>query len=367
MKFVLNVGMHKTGTSSIQSSMDGFETKKACYLPMEVANHSAHFCTMFRDDPVTYPGHNKNNRSEEYVLEKREYYFHKMQSCLQNSKHDVMVSSGEDVSTLTESELVKMRDWLAQFVDSIHIIGYVRPPYSFMASAMQQRISGGGISWAPDKLYPIYRERFEKFDNVFGRENVELVKFDRAELFEGDVVLDFAHRAGVDFKKSDIKTANEARSLETTSVVAAKRLLGEKLKRYHRSPLHNRRMIEMLQGLGDSKIVLHPDLVQPVLDQHAEDLDWISKRLDTDFVDAAKDSPNAIRSNHDLFNISSNHLGGVLAAVAEAAGDEPVKPELVARAVDLLLEVIKSRDTEKRAKRVERQRKKKMSKKPQDA
>ncbi|WP_258304957.1 hypothetical protein, partial [Escherichia coli] len=60
--------------------------------------------------------------------------------------------------------------------DRVDVIGYVRAPQSFAASAFQQYLKGG---YVPTKPKPHYRARFEKIDHASGRENVTLREFAR--------------------------------------------------------------------------------------------------------------------------------------------------------------------------------------------
>ena len=356
MKLIINIGMHKTGSSSIQNSFSKFKTRDACYLPIGNPNHSAAYSTMFSAAPENYLAHRKNKREPEDVFRLREDFFRNIEKFLAGTKSKKILSSAEDVTLLSEEELGTMKQWLERNIDDVLIVGYVRPPASFMSSAIQQRIAGG-ITWKARSLYPNYRSRFEKFDKVFGKENVMLVKFDRQNLRNGDVVLDFAHRAGVEIDPADVQYANESRGLEATSIVAAQRLLGRGFVHYHRSPIHNNRMVTALRSIGNSKIVLHSDMIAPVLQENADDLAWITERLGVDFADATSDAPNAIRSNDDFLEIASGHLTGVLEKIIELTDGEKTDPQIVARAVDLLLDVIKEKDMDRRQQNAERREK----------
>ncbi|MFN7003887.1 MAG: hypothetical protein ACK4NW_10725 [Roseinatronobacter sp.] len=347
MRLVLNIGMHKTGSSAIQQSLHGFERNGVSYFNIGLPNHSAIFATMFMPNPESYGAHRKNTRSLEDVHELRDKFFRR--SAKLRRKLDgfhTVIGSAEDLVLMDVPTLIALRDWAENNFDDIALVGYVRPPLSFMTSSLQQRVAGG-VGWSFRKLYPHYRDKFEKFDTIFGRERVTLVKFDRATLHAGDVVLDFARRAGVDLRPEDVISANESRSLETTAALNAQRVLGRGWLNYPGSPRDNNALVTALRALGTGKIVLHPETMAAVVARHKDDLDWMAARLGVDFVDTpsadAAHDPNAIRTEEDFLTIASGQLPQILDLIRAEAGDRQVDPQIVANAVDMLLDLIRTR------------------------
>jgi len=346
-RLVVNIGMHKTGSSAIQQSLKSWARGHGAYLNLGPPNHSAIFATMFMAAPETYGAHRKNNRSTEEVHDLRDKYvrrMHKAVAALPGA--ETLLASAEDMVLMDAAALTALRDWAEATFDDIRLIGYVRPPVSFMTSSLQQRVAGG-VPWTFRRLYPGYRDKFEKFDQVFGRDRVTLVKFDRTTLHQGDVVLDFTHRAGVAFDKADVVSANESRSLETTAALQAQRVLGRGWLNYAGSPRHNNALVTALRGLGRRRIVLHPDTVNAIVAEHQADLDWITARLGTDFVDApapdAASAPDVIRSEDDFLAIAAGQLPQILDLIRAEAGARQVDPQIVANAVDMLLDLIRAR------------------------
>ena len=85
-----------------------------------------------------------------------------------------LLISAERVSKTSSVARGCGRQGLAQPIGrpNITVIAYVRPPVSFMASAFQQAVRVEGRTDRRSRFWPGYRERFEKLDTVFGRENV---------------------------------------------------------------------------------------------------------------------------------------------------------------------------------------------------
>lgn len=343
MKFVLNMGMHKTGSSSIQQSLNGLDTPDAAYVKIGHPNHSSIYMTLFRDAPETYNAHRKNNRTREEVMELQKRFEATFTQFVAAHPGKTILSSAEDVGLMQPGELARMKDWLLGMFDEVVIVGYARAPISFMRSAIQQRVAGG-VNFKPADLFPPYRDRFEKFDDVFGRDAVKLTKFGKEHLTDGDVVTDFLHKAGLGHLDVQTVTDNLSRPLEATSVLYVQRRLGRGFVRYPKAPLDNARMVDLLREVGTSKVELHPDYVSDQFAAHQDDLDWMAQRLGVPFADQARDVPGALRGPEDLIDIASQNLGPVLNVLAhEAAQVKTSDPELVAKAVDLLLDLVRYR------------------------
>ena len=347
MKLVLHIGMHKTGSTSIQKTFDNYARGGIYYLGFFNPNHSALYPTLFMENPEKYGAHKKNNRSMAEVEELKARFSKKIETFIDGLPDDAtVVSSAEDLIMLKASELKALKAWAEKRFSQIHVIGYVRPPASLMTSSIQQRIVGGVKSQFSD-LYPRYRQKFERFDDVFGRENVELVKFDKASLMHGDVVRDFAARIGADLPPTEVETANESRSLETTAVLYAQRALGRGWMKYPGSPRDNNTLVSRLKSLGGGKIVLDPDVMAEILAEQADDLDWITERLGGDFSDVGKKAPAEgqalIGKADDFLSIAAGKLPEVLDLIKAEAANREVDPQIVANAVDMLLDVIRDK------------------------
>lgn len=85
--------------------------------------------------------------------------------------------------------------------------------------------------------------------------------------------------------KGDVVNDNAARSFEATAVAYVERRHIQEPEKYPGSPIDNRKLMNKLAGLGDSRVRLHKELTQPVLDQNETDLDWVSERLDMEIRD----------------------------------------------------------------------------------
>lgn len=139
---VLHIGMNKTGSTSIQESLANYNDKGSAYLqvPHGGANHSLIYNTLFRDNPRTYYRHARSKRDAFYIDNLQKKFTTDIESFLTTASAQTIISSGEDITRLSQSELKRLKRYFNGHFLKIQIFGYVRPPVSFMSSALQQRI-----------------------------------------------------------------------------------------------------------------------------------------------------------------------------------------------------------------------------------
>ena len=179
-KLILHVGFHKTGTTSIQNALVKNESllKKAGYVVPSfrdlngrfVPNHGVVIRTLFDRDPEKFHvnirlGINGLNQKKDYLKQLESY---------QNSKEDLILS-GEGVGVLSFEGLEKLKIYFKGY--NIIPICYVRNPYDFTCSMMNQSIKSGRIDSSPRRflnksddalrLTHAFKEvRFFSFDEV---------------------------------------------------------------------------------------------------------------------------------------------------------------------------------------------------------
>lgn len=349
MKLVLNIGMHKTGTSAIQQTLSKYDQDGVRYLEIGHPNHSGLYSTLFMREPWKYHAHKKNERSEAQVQEIRSKFQIRLKEVLEKFSKDkitTVLSSAEDIVLMDMETLANLRNWCEQNFEYITLVGYARPPISFLTSAIQQRVAGG-VNWNFSTLYPNYRELFEKFDLVFGQARVKLRRFHSDSLYKSDVVCDFLSYADVEFDASSVKKENQSRSLQATATLHAQRTLGRGWKNYPGSPIHNRALVGRLQKLGSDKIVIDEAVAQKFTESHKHDLDWISERVGENLYEKPNNTlankNNAISSKDDLLKVAGRQLPGLLDIIKEEIENDSVDPKIVADVVDILLEIIKQK------------------------
>lgn len=220
----LHIGLHKTGTTSIQTTLSNNREKLLAhdinYAQLsDDPNHSVVLLPLFRRNPHRY----RANRlagidTEQKAAEKNAASLAALRDALKSNKSGSMIFSGEGIAGLTQRRLKRLRAELQPFAARFRVIVYVREPYSAANSMIQQRVRRGQtyqqIIAAPP--YPQY-SRIRTSIKVFGRENVDIRMFDPAHFVHGDLIADFLAAIGAPpelAKELEVRRTNVALSHE---------------------------------------------------------------------------------------------------------------------------------------------------------
>ncbi|MCP5093878.1 MAG: hypothetical protein GY949_23485 [Gammaproteobacteria bacterium] len=321
---ILHIGMHKTGSSSIQRTLVGWQSEHLVYADLgkpNPANHSAALSTLFGADDTAQDLHRRDGRSLEDIARLRSHWRTGFDRVLADPARRDVIFSAEALSIwyLERSIVEALHSALSAAFGRIRVIAYIRPPVSFMQSIFQQYIKGGLDELLPDLLYPRYQARLEKWIEVFGSDAVELIRFSPETLVGGGAVTDFAARTGVDLSGTPVRHANPSMSLEALACLFAQRKYGLGFAPERKAAQKNLALIGLLNQLGDQRLRFAPALVDPVLAAQGDDLDWIEARLGQPLRDCATDRPGAIGSEADLLALAAI-LSAPLVRLARASG-----------------------------------------------
>ncbi len=216
---IVHIGMAKTGSSSIQESLHKhLESETHHYFDLGAPNHSIRMYSLFSKKKRSHV-HMKKGFNEKHIDNINMRTKELLSKNINANSKPIMIISAEGISILLKSDLEDLRDYLYQYFEKVTIIGYVRTMQSFIHSHYQQRVKGGNYNFELSSQYPNYRKKFEKFDLVFGRENVKLWKFDPKSFPEGNVVLDFCNRLGIMINPEQTLRVNETLSREALSLL----------------------------------------------------------------------------------------------------------------------------------------------------
>ena len=249
-RFFIHIGMHKTGSSSIQESFfnsrERLLSRGINYLSL-AANHSGSMYTLFSEHAHAYrPNLRRGADTPEKAAIRREAIRGDLIRELEGNKSAKFIVSGEDLSRLRLAEVTRLRDTLLPHASGFTIIIYVREPYSFLSSAVQQRVQRGfsfDQIWREPHL-PNYRARIEPYIAAFGRENVDIRMFPPIDC-GGDVVRDFVAAIGetddsdprrgerADQRLAQPRSDDDPRAGEPTPSDRPSRAIGQSRSRSH--------------------------------------------------------------------------------------------------------------------------------------
>ena len=215
-ELILHIGMHKTGTTTIQRTLKKFDNGTARYAQLYDFNHSIPMYTLYSEARYEYHIHSNLGRSREdidaIVKDTRESLNREF-----SLGRDRLIISGEDIALIDPMGVDSMASYLEQNVDRIRVLAYVRDPFGFASSALQQRIRGGLMT--VDVPPTEYRKRFEKFIDRFGQEAVEFIDFSKLSLSGTSVLQDFCERVEIDHLCFNEAHANTSTTLNAIRLI----------------------------------------------------------------------------------------------------------------------------------------------------
>jgi hypothetical protein len=337
---IIHFGMHKTGSTSIQDTlMAASPLSSATYLNIGRGNGSRLVATLFLEDPSEFHLHRKWNLSDEKLAQDKAAALNILDQQFQTGRSPFILSA-ENISTLDLESLIRLKSWLESKVDDIRLVGYVRPPKSFMASELQQKIKAGREYFKLKRHYPGYETRFGKLETVFGRERVTYWKFDPKTFPGRDVVRDFLQRMSLSVPESALRRTNESLSRDCLSLLYIYRKLGPGYGSGPGSVEQNRRLHHLLREAGGSKLTLSSEAVRPILEKETEDIHWMESRLGESLSEpSVEDSPDAISNEDDLLRPSLDAIRWLARKVdreADLPADGVIAPEIIAEWIDVL-------------------------------
>lgn len=341
---VIHMGMPKTGTSSIQEFLySKGQLGKYRYADLGVVNHGGVITSYFSRDPYAWHGHVAAGRPIAEVRSFNEQVGERLLAM--KSRGGYQVLSGEDIyEHVDEDALTQMKDFFSDAFEKIDVIGYVRAPGSFMASAFVQFLKNHGQARLDmDKLWPRYRAKLEKFDRIFGRERVTLRPFKTEAMVDGDVVQDFCHFLGEPIAQADIRRVNESLSLEAAASLFVYNREGPCYETYPGQPVDNNRLMDILAEFGSQRLRFSDSLVNPIIEKHQSDLEWVEKRLGEPLRDHEAAEAGVIESEQDLLDIASKNAKELEVFVRERIAESTPTPLQIANLMEKLRVAITGR------------------------
>lgn len=325
---IIHVGMHSTGTGAIQASLDGLDDKAFLFPQLNGnTNHSLPILTAFSDTPVRPGVLARHGGSEEQVREHAQQTRKDLIAAIAALDGRTLVLSGEGIAGLSPKEMGRFRDFLKRRWLEPVVYAYIRKPAAFMTIALQQRIKDsvvkdGKVGGSAQSLYRNYREKFSKFDNVFGRENVKLRLFAEENFPERGVVADFLAWTGIQSVTAKPRAPDEIVSRNAMALLYQYHQHHAELKLPALRGPAAQRLSSFLSAGGGETFRLSPKLVDEVLESKADDLAWMEERLGASLKEE-KGQPRAgdFTSEEDLLAPVEGAREKLLAALAEKKAD----------------------------------------------
>lgn len=210
-EIILHIGMHKTGSTAIQSALTGYDRDGARYANLGRANHSVPL--MFAFDPEatvetgSWVAHFGFTRRQ---CDRMALNAHAALDRELSLDRRMLIFSGEALSVWSEQAVPALARRLQGCAETIRVLAYVRDPVDYASSIVQQRVKGR----APLLPLPLrYQQNLGAYLDAFGRDQVKLRVYDRNLFPEGSVIADFATQIGISGVENGLQT-NESASFD---------------------------------------------------------------------------------------------------------------------------------------------------------
>lgn len=312
-ELVLHVGLHKTGSTSIQESLFSEEnllllnSKDYLYPRSLENNHTIPLYSAFCDIPEEFIVNMRNGYSSDEIKQLNEKNLNNLRFEIANCKQKKLIISGEGISLLSTKNLISLKKFLNSmylFPPKIRVIIYVRNPISWAVSMVQEKLKHGldyktSLDKAEEDLESLYRTRIGKFVDVFGQKNVDIYSFENAIKHEFSITGHFLSILGFscdEISKFKMHTTNVSMSQLPADILS---YINFKLPLIKDGKLNPQRsstdFIPILEIRGPKFNINYSDKVR-LLEKCQNDIKWLKDNYKIDYS-------NTIFKENEIINM----------------------------------------------------------------
>lgn len=232
MKAFLHIGPPKTGTTSIQKSLNSFQDEKNIYAnfdPLsqmffsENGNHSKSLRYIF--DDTFFNDFHKNNLGIDNITAKdlQRNLKNVLKEFLVKNNNKNIIFSGEGLALINEKTLKKIINFFKDLNFELILIFYYRDPIKRVKSALQQKIKN--TYFHPYDYFRTFKqpkvsETLSIFTKYFSKDQIIVRSFEKEDLKNGCVVEDICSLININLKEKNItRNANESMSEDAFKVL----------------------------------------------------------------------------------------------------------------------------------------------------
>jgi len=269
-KLILHIGMHKTGTTSLQkifsSSQHVLNKSNIFYADLNKFNTANSFYVMFLDNPTEHISFkNREIHDLHKAKDEQEKLMQLWRKEFENFSNGYYIISDEELSYLPLNGVIKMRNFLVEYFNDITVIMYAREPISFIPSIINEHIKYGATKIRNRTFSSItyYINRIAKYVKAFGRGNIIIRSFDKKHMKNNDLFEDFFYSLNIKFDASKLNTIVENQSLGHNALTFLleynkkfPRFIGGEINKERGLAFRINIFFELLQKINDKKFTL---------------------------------------------------------------------------------------------------------------
>ena len=349
---ILHIGMPKTGTTAIQSSLFkslrdkrfrlvtldsyfGNRTMSAAFMPTEFGRASIFFRGVGPDRMRTI----QSNAIA--------YLDRRLRQARRSGQVPIM--SAEMIWMFSEEQLRVLASFLADRGFRPRVYGYLRAPLDMLESVLQQKIKVGRTEPWKELLEMMegrpLRRGISVLDDVFGQAAVDLEYYDPDSFAGKCVVMDFCERAGIEFNGDEVVRVNESLNMNAIKFLHA---IGRyRIAQGKSMPasmtamelLKWESLVHVLRAVPGPPLRLHSSLTSTFADSFKAEQPLLEKRLgrSAPLTFATRRNDEGIRSEAELSSFDRGTLDWLEVFTGERVGRDGQDPA-VAPAVGEMLD-----------------------------
>ena len=173
---VLHIGAHKTGTTSIQHALAGYNDGHTKYSSLQKKNHSIPMKAIFEKDfEKTFNWNRMNWRNRREIADYKKNKQEILHSELRDNRIERLIISGEGISKLKPDEKFNMVQEIHAARAEVKIIYFSREPYAWVTSMAQQNAKGGRL--LNGTISTRYKEQVGPFLDFLPKENIQVLDY----------------------------------------------------------------------------------------------------------------------------------------------------------------------------------------------
>ena len=319
-KCLMHIGMPKTGSSSIQQTLFyRLQDRRYQYLSFGDVSSDNGLLTLFDLSAKSSWFVKDQGWSLEKLRRLKAKYHKKLQRAnkkvRQNNKS--LILSGETVWRLEPEDITQMRDSLVQQKLRPVIIAYLRPPADWLGSYFQQLIKQLEVTDLQTFLTTIeehhsldFASKIRTFDNLFGRENVQIHLFDPKTFPKGCVVRHFLARQEIELDPNSVIHVNESLSFPAIQMLFSWLQLMPTQMKGRIDRIRRFMLISRMGRLPGKRICLSENAIADHLEIFEKQRPWLEQRLGRSIPNSVQNRSNQkeINDDRDLFRFSEESL-----------------------------------------------------------
>lgn len=291
MQLILHIGMAKTGTSTLQHTLNEHREllleEGVLYPAPKYGKENHNLITTlvhpFEDMPREFTSGGRHDFQAIHTM--GEQFLVDIEQQVRRAGPDVVILSGEYFVYLSEPKVMTLRSLLERTFDDIHVVCYVRHPAAYYVSLMQQQVKASSTIRAPANFRMRAKVCISRFVEAF-EDNVSVRRSDRETLHGGCIVRDFLHAfipgGDVIARRLDVGDQNESMSAEGMCILQRLRRYGWPDQDDHFMPESSYIMdvLNEMRGATDqTRASLRPEVYDRFMENHRGDIAFLHQRF----------------------------------------------------------------------------------------